>query len=313
VQVTLNSYVNYLRAGKDASEHTVKTYRAAIEGNQKHGKGKGFFQFLFLKNITTLDAITRQTLRDYMYWLMEQGMAKRSIANRLSAIRSFFRYLQREGIVSENPLEKISSPKLDKRLPDILTSDEMERLLETPGTSTPAGQRDKAIIELLYASGLRVSEIVRLDTKHIDLQMKEIRVTGKGNKERIVLIGEPAAEALRGYLHSGRIEMMGERNTDAVFINRLGRRIIARRVQKILDKHALAAGIERRVHPHILRHTFATHMLDGGADLRVVQELLGHSSLSTTQIYTHVSKSQAKKVYLSAHPLALEGITNDGK
>jgi len=307
IQTVIDRYVNYLAAGKNASPHTVRTYTIALVGNQTRGKEKGFIQFLLSHNITALDAVTRQTLRDYMFYLLQNGVAKSSIANKISAIRSFYRYMHREGIVQQNPLEEVSSPKLDKRLPHILTADEIERLLESPDTTKPAGQRDRAIIELLYASGLRVSEIVSLNVGNIDFSSREIRVIGKGNKERIVLMGTPAANALLAYLSEGRQELLGSRRSEAVFINRLGRRIIERRVQKIIDQHAAHARIEHKIHPHILRHTFATHMLDGGADLRVVQELLGHASLSTTQIYTHVSKAQAKKVYLAAHPLAQQG------
>ncbi|HEX9896568.1 MAG TPA: tyrosine recombinase XerC [Dehalococcoidales bacterium] len=313
MQTIVDRYVNYLKAGRNASPYTIRTYLSALIGNKVRGKEKGFFQFLFARKINSLEAVNKQTLRDYMYWLMQQGVARSSIANKLSAIRSFYRYMQREELIKENPLEKITSPKLDRRLPIVLTTDEITRLLEAPITAKPVGQRDKAILELLYASGLRVSEIVSLNLTQVDLHEKEIRVLGKGNKERIVLMGEPAVKALTSYLKEGRIKLLGEKKTEAVFINQSGKRLIARRIQKIIDRYAKAANIPRKIHPHILRHTFATHMLDGGADLRVVQELLGHASLSTTQIYTHVSKSQARKVYLAAHPLALGKEKDDNK
>jgi integrase/recombinase XerC len=182
----------------------------------------------------------------------------------------------------------------------------VERLLNAPDLSTPKGQRDRALLELLYASGLRVSELVRLDLGEINLDTGEIRVWGKGSKERMVLMGKPASEAVRNYLEQGRPKLLGEKKTNALFLNRYGQRLPERRVQKMLEDYAKKAGIEKRVHPHILRHTFATHLLDGGADLRVVQELLGHAQLSSTQIYTHVTKGQARKVYLSAHPMAKE-------
>lgn len=311
MQTIVDHYVNYLRAGRNASPHTISTYLTALVGNKVRGKEKGFFQFLFARKINSLEAVNKQTLRDYMYWLMQQGIARTSIANKLSAIRSFYRYLHREELIKENPLERIASPKLDRRLPQILTTDEVKRLLEAPDTKRPVGQRDQAILELLYASGLRVSEIVSLNISQVDLQEKEIRVVGKGNKERIVLMGEPALKTIIVYLEEGRTKLLKEKKTDALFINQSGQRLIERRIQKIIDRYARAANIPRKIHPHILRHTFATHMLDGGADLRVVQELLGHASLSTTQIYTHVSKSQAKKVYLAAHPLAQRKEKND--
>jgi tyrosine recombinase XerC len=312
MQTIVDHYVNYLRAARNASPHTVRTYLNALNGNKIRGKEKGFFQFLFSRKINSLQAVNRQILRDYMFWLMQQGVARTTIANKMSAIRSFYRYLHREELIKENPLETVTSPKLDRRLPVILSTDEMARLLDAPSKTTPVGQRDRAIIELLYASGLRVSEVVSLNLAQVDLSEKEVRVVGKGNKERIVLIGEPAANCIVTYLNDGRKKLLGNKTTNAVFVNQYGNRLIDRRVQKIIDRYAKEANINRKVHPHILRHTFATHMLDGGADLRVVQELLGHASLSTTQIYTHVSKSQAKKVYLSAHPLAKKE-NNDNK
>jgi integrase/recombinase XerC len=212
----------------------------------------------------------------------------------------------REKIISASPIEMVSSPKLDKRLPSFLTLDEVKRLLEAPDLSTPQGQRDRALLELLYASGLRVSELVSLELGQINLDTNEIRVWGKGSKERVVLMGKPAAEALSNYLTHGRPKLLAEKRSNALFLNRYGQRIPERRVQRILEQYAKKSGIGKKVHPHMLRHTFATHLLDGGADLRVVQELLGHARLSSTQIYTHVTKGQARKVYLSAHPLAKE-------
>jgi integrase/recombinase XerC len=208
-------------------------------------------------------------------------------------------------MVSASPVAD-TSPKLDKRLPSFLTMEEIERLLNAPDLSTPQGQRDRALLELLYASGLRVSEVVSLNLERIDLDTNEIRVWGKGSKERVVLMGKPAANALNIYLNQGRPNLLGKKGSSALFLNRYGGRLVERRVQRILEKYAKIAGIGKRVHPHMLRHTFATHLLDGGADLRVVQELLGHANLSSTQIYTHVTKSQARKVYLSAHPMAKE-------
>jgi integrase/recombinase XerC len=307
MQTTVDKYFTYLKAGRNASENTIRTYQNALIGNRIKGTEKGFFQFLLLKKVERFENVTRQTLRDYMVWLIQRGVAKSSISNKMSAIRSFYRYLQREEIITENPLEKISSPKLDRRLPKLLTGEEIVRLLKAPDLKKPTGQRDRAILEMLYASGLRVSEIVSLNLNQIELHTRDIRVIGKGQKERMVLIGIPAVNALAAYLKSGRKKLLDGKKTDAVFISSFGKRLIPRRIQKIIDYYAKAAGISRKIHPHILRHTFATHMLDGGADLRVVQELLGHASLETTQIYTHVSKSQAKKVYLAAHPLALEG------
>jgi len=298
VQEIFNKYINYLEAERNASRYTVRNYTTDL---------LDFFQFLRDKGISSLKEVDRHVLRDYLSQLMEQGFVKASIARKLSAIRSFYRYLLREGMVPTSPI-MTSSPKLDRRLPSFLTIDEVGRLLEAPDLSTPQGQRDRALMELLYASGLRVSELVNLNLEQVNLDTNEIRVWGKGSKERIVLMGKPAAEALRTYLKQGRPKLFGTkiRMTNALFINRYGGRLIERRVQRILEKCANIVGIGKRVYPHMLRHTFATHLLDGGADLRVVQELLGHANLSSTQIYTHVTKSQARKVYLSAHPMAQE-------
>jgi len=301
-----DSYIRYLEVERHASAYTVRNYTSDLLGNYRHGPEKGFFQFLRLKNISSLEEVDKHTLRDYISWLMQQGVAKASIARKLSAIRSLYRYLAREGVLPTNPLEKVSTPKLDRRLPSFLTIEEVEQLLQAPDLSTPQGQRDRALMELLYASGLRVSEVVNLNMEQVNRDSGEIRVWGKGMKERVVLMGKPAAEALSVYLSQGRPKLLGNKRNSALFLNRYGEHLNERRVQRILEEYASKAGLDKRVHPHMLRHTFATHMLDGGADLRVVQELLGHANLTSTQIYTHVTKSQARKVYLSAHPMAQE-------
>jgi integrase/recombinase XerC len=295
MQEVFNKYINYLEVERNASPYTVRNYTTDL---------LDFFQFLRAKGIGSLKEVDKHTLRDYLSQLMEQGFVKASIARKLSAIRSFYRYLLREEIISTSPVATTFSPKLDKRLPSFLNIEEMERLLEAPDVSTPQGRRDRALMELLYASGLRVSELVNINLEQVNLDSREIRVRGKGSKERVVLMGEPAAMALSAYLSQGRPKLLGKKRSDALFLNRYGERLPERRVQRILEKYANIAGIDKGVHPHMLRHTFATHLLDGGADLRVVQELLGHANLSSTQIYTHVTKTQARKVYLSAHPMA---------
>ena len=295
MQEVFNKYINYLEAERNMSAYTVRNYTADL---------MDFFDFLRAKDISSLREVDRLTLRDYLSHLMKQGLVKASIARKLSAIRSFYRYLLQEGMISTSPVATTSSPKLDKRLPSFLTIEEVKRLLEAPDLSTPQGQRDRALLELLYASGLRVSELAQLNLEQVNLDTHEIRVWGKGAKERVVLMGEPAAKALTTYLSQGRPKLLGKKGSNALFVNRYGGRLPERRIQIILGKYASSASIDKKVHPHLLRHTFATHLLDGGADLRVVQELLGHADLSSTQIYTHVTKSQAKKVYLSAHPMA---------
>ena len=306
MQDIFHQYLNYLRVERNASPYTIRNYTNDLMGNYARGTEKGFFQFLKLRKIDSVTDVDTQVMRDYLAYLIEQGVVKRSIARKLSAIRSFYRYLMREEIIHSNPVARTVSPKLDKRLPEFLTIDETRRLIETPDISNPEGQRDRAILELLYAAGLRVSELAKLNLENINMETHEIRVMGKGSKERITLMGEPAAAALTTYLNQIRPALLGARKSNAIFLNRYGERLTIRMMQKLLGKYANIVGIEKGVHPHMLRHTFATHLLDGGADLRIVQELLGHASLSTTQIYTHISKAQAKKVYLSAHPLAKE-------
>ena len=296
-EALLRNYVNYLSAERQVSSYTVRNYSHDL---------RHFLDFLCNERVATLEEVDRLLLRRYIESLIEQGAGKASVAAKLSALRSFYRYLMIENIVSSNPLLTVSSPKLDKRLPSFLSSNEITMLLDVTDTSTPLGQRDKAMLELLYAAGLRVSEMVGLDVDSINLEAKEIRAWGKGSKERMVLMGEPAAAALNLYLQDGRKRLLGSYRTQAVFVNRYGRRLSVRSVQKVIKSYAVKAGLDKGVHPHMLRHSFATHLLDGGADLRVVQELLGHANLSTTQVYTHVTQRQARKVYLKAHPRAQE-------
>jgi tyrosine recombinase XerC len=319
MQEIFQRYINYLEAERNFSPYTVRNYTTDLVGSKNT---KGYFQFLRDKGVETLEQADRYMVRDYLSYLAERNIVKASIARKISALRSFYHYLEREEIIKANPLEYISSPKLDKRLPEFLTTREITKLLEAPDPEDPFGRRDRAFIELLYATGLRVSELVALDIDQINLDTREIMVMGKGSKERMVLMGEPAARAIDIYIREARniipkiiiTKRTNKRPTKALFINSGGYRLTERSVQEFLQKYAAAAGISKRVHPHMLRHTFATHMLDGGADLRVVQELLGHADLSSTQIYTHISKNRARQVYLSAHPMARkseDGETDD--
>ncbi len=289
----IQGYINYLKIERNASPYIVRNYRDDFGG---------FLNFLDGEGIETLEAVDHHIVRRYLAQLHERGFVKASIARKVSTVRSFYRYLMREGFISSNPLATTLSPKLEKRLPSFLNIEEVERLLEAPDISTPRGQRDRAILELLYAAGLRVSELVQLNLTRVDLCSHEIRVWGKGSKERVVLMGEPAARAIEAYLHQGRPRLMGAGKTDALFVNRYGRRISIRSIQNMVARYAMEAGLSTPVHPHMLRHTFATQLLDGGADLRVVQELLGHASLTSTQIYTHVTGGRVREVYLSSHP-----------
>lgn len=291
----LDMFIDYLEAEKCASVYTVRNYRNDL---------LDFFTFTRHHGVKSLRDVDRQVIRSFLSALAEEGKAKTSIARKLSAIRCFFRYLMREELIKTSPAAAAVSPRLDRRLPVFLTIEEARRLVESPNLATPQGQRDRALLELLYAAGLRVSEVVSLDIEKVNFETHELRVWGKGAKERLVLMGNPAAQAIEHYLHDGRITLLNSKENNALFLTRDGNRVSARRVQKILAKYSSVIG--KRVYPHKLRHTFATHLLDGGADLKVVQELLGHANLSTTQIYTHVSKHRARKTYLAAHPMAKE-------
>lgn len=291
----LARYVDHLRGERNLSPYTVRNYRGDV--------GE-FVGFLKKQGIESPAAVERNVLRAYLAWLEKQGRARTSIARKMAEVRSFFRFLVRDGVIDRNPLVNFSSPKVEKRLPSFLTGQEASDLMDGLAGRTPRAQRDRALLELLYAAGLRVSEIVGIDLGDISVDTRELRVRGKGSKERIVLMGVPAVHALQTYVRGGRHRLIGSRATNAVFLNSRGGRLSQRSVQSLVKNQALATGIGKRVTPHTMRHTFATHLLDGGADLRAVQELLGHEKLSTTQIYTHVTQKKSREAYLASHPRA---------
>jgi tyrosine recombinase XerC len=247
-------------------------------------------------------AVDHLTLRRYLAELRAKNYSKRTVARKLASLRSLFRFLYREGHIKKNPITAITTPKLDKKLPVFLDVNKVERLLQSPPGDTAAGLRDRALLETLYSTGIRVSELVGLDVDDVDFISGVVKVFGKGRKERIVPIGEPALRAMRSYMDK-RTEAK-VRDRDAVFLNKSGRRLTDRSVRRVIDKHIKVCSIAERVSPHSLRHSFATHLLDRGADLRSVQELLGHMNLSTTQIYTHVTMDRLKNVYDKTHPRA---------
>ena len=290
----LERFLTYLIAEKNASPYTIANYRREI------GQCLGFLEQEGIQNWGEVD---RLVLRRYLAWLNSQGLAKASVARRLSELRSLGRFLMREDIVRINPFRAVVSPKLPKRLPKAISVADAAALLNAPDTTTPRGLRDRAILEVLYGGGVRVSELAGLNLSSLDATRKELLVWGKGAKERIVLLGEPAVAALQAYMEQGRPQLTHEA-TNALFLNRFGGRLTTRSVMNLLQKYTRMAGLEKRITPHTLRHTFATHLLDGGADLRSVQELLGHALLTTTQVYTHISQNRAREVYLRSHPLA---------
>ena len=293
--LTLEGYLERLRVTRGLSPHTLRNYRTDL-GH--------FLRWLSERGIE-LAGLGRRDYRDYLATLREAEMAEASIRRRASTIKSFVRRLHREGQLPTDPLELASTPKTPAQLPKSLALHEIDALLEAPDRSTPAGLRDRAMLEVLYSCGVRVSELTGMRVGDYDPDAMLFVVRGKGDKERAVLLGDPAERALRDYLHAGRPALTGEQVNQWLWLNRFGKRLSSRAVQLRVRRYAAEAGLGRDVHPHLLRHSFATHMLDGGADLRVVQELLGHASVSTTQLYTHVTE-RGKRAAIED---ALDGIS----
>ena len=281
----LEAYLRELRAAGNRSLYTIRNYRTDI----------GHFLAWCEEQGAGPLAMTRQRFREYLGTLRAAGIAASSVTRRTSTVHGFYRYLQREGATERDLLFGTALPKRPKRLPKVLEPSAIAALLAAPSADTPQGQRDRAMLELLYGGGLRISELAGLDVGSLDLHEGAAIVRGKGARERLVLFGQPAVAAIQRYLDSGRPELARGAET-ALFLNRSGGRLSVRSVQTMIKHHALAAGIAADVWPHLLRHSFATHLLDGGADLRLVQDLLGHSSANTTQIYTHVSQARQAEV-----------------
>lgn len=285
----IEKFIRYMEIEKNYSRHTVLNYRLDLEAFGK------FLGELAVENVDYL------TLRKYLALLKEKNLASRTVGRRLSSLRSFFRFLTREGYLKTNPVISLSSPKRDRHLPSFLTEEEMTKLIEAAfpkDAKDERGSRDRAILETLYSTGIRVSELVSLDIKDIDFIGGIVKVMGKGKKERIVPIGDNALSKIRAYLDKRR------KQQDTLFLNKNGTRITDRGVRNIVKKYIRLASIKQEVSVHTFRHSFATHLLNRGADLRCVQELLGHASLSTTQIYTHLTTEKLKNVYDKAHPRA---------
>ena len=299
-----DAFLRYLTDVRGVSMATAEAYSADV--NQ-------FTDFLAEKWGAEREgdwaAVDYRTVRAFLGHLSRMRYSKTTVARKLAALRSFFRYLLQEGAVEHNPAAAVRTPKQDHRLPEYMYPAEVEALINTPDTSEPLGQRDRAILEVLYATGVRVSELVGMDLDDVDLDSKQIRVIGKGDRERVVLMGERAASALVDYISGARRQLLGaspDPDRQAVFVSRQGGRLSVRAVQQRVHKHVLECAQSGRITPHALRHTFATHMLDGGADLRSIQMLLGHRNLGTVETYTHVTTDRMKKVYQAAHPLARE-------
>lgn len=291
----LRRFEAHLKAHRGLAALTIRNYLTDLGP---------LYEYMQLKGVQDLKALDKVILRGYLAWLLELGYVKHSVARKLSVLRSFLRWLVREKLIDTDPLPRGGMMRLGSRLPRFLSREEAARLVEAPDTSGPLGLRDRALLELVYASGLRVSEVHGLDIGDLDMESRELRVRGKGSKERVVLMGTPARDFLALYLREVRPRLANRRSGDALFLNYSGGRLSQRSIQEKVRRYAGKAGLNGKVHTHTLRHSFATHLLEGGADLRVVQELLGHASPATTQVYTHVTRSQAREVYMAAHPRA---------
>lgn len=287
----------YLKVEKNASPQTIAAYQTDLVQFQSFLAGEVGNE----AEDISVGQIDPKHVRRYLGILNEAGTKRTSMARKLAALRTLCKYLCREQILPQNPLIRVSSPKLGRYLPRFLYPDQVRLLLESPDPGDPAGARDRAILETLYASGLRVSELTNLDLADLELELGYIRAYGKGAKERLVPAGSFALSALKRYL-AVRESFQPKPEEEAVFLNKHGGRLTARSVRRLVDKYVEIAALNGQISPHTLRHSFATHLLDGGADLRTVQELLGHVNLSSTQIYTHVTKARLKEVYNRFHP-----------
>ncbi|HLF50531.1 MAG TPA: tyrosine recombinase XerC [Methylomirabilota bacterium] len=283
------AFLEYLAVERGASPHTLRGYATDLAE---------LLRFLAGRGVSDLAGVDTRAVRAYLAWLHERRLSKATIARKLASARSCLRFLARRGMIDGNPARQVRSPRLGRRLPSFLPKDEATELLDQKPEESEAGRRDHALLELLYATGLRVAECCGLDPNDLDRSQGTVRVLGKGGKERVVPVGETALEAVDAYM-----KMRGD-GTGPLFRNARGGRLTTRSVHRVVKERARQAGISQRVTPHTLRHTFATHMLGEGADLRLIQELLGHSRLSTTQRYTHVSPEHLMKVYDKAHPRA---------
>ena len=296
----VSAFLNYLTVEKNCSSLTVSNYKRDIQIFREYLTGKGFKNFSW-------PTLTVLQIRGYLAFMNDQNFARRTIARRISSLRSFYKYLVREGHIAQNPFTKVRSPKLDKRLPSFLEEVEISEILDLPDQTTFLGLRDQVALELLYATGCRVSELVGLKLSDVDTGNLFVLLHGKGNKERIVPIGHKCRAALLTYYQHSRRELMSKYHVtehQMVLVNSRGGPLTDRSVRRILNKYVQALAIHKHVTPHTIRHTFATHLLEHGADLRTVQELLGHANLSTTQIYTHVTTERIASVYKKNFPRA---------
>jgi len=296
VEALIEQFRSFLANERGLAYNTLESYTRDIRQFCKYLNGWHAGESLL--------AVRRGTIVAYMIFMERSGKSVATVARRLSALRCFYQWMHREGLVSEDPTVDLEAPRLQKKLPRVMSVAEVERLLEQPDPSTPIGLRDRAMLELLYATGVRVSEIVYLDTQDVNWELSYIRCRGKGGKERVVPFGSVAQLWLERYLRHARPRLARSGHDPALFLNHQGKRLTRQGFWKIVKKYARQAGISRAIAPHSLRHSFATHLLENGADLRAVQEMLGHADISTTQIYTHITRTRLREVYARAHPRA---------
>jgi integrase/recombinase XerD len=289
----LEPFMDYLSFERGLSDRTLSAYTRDVEK---------LLEFLGARGLEDPENISHQDLRDFVFQLKDGGLAPSSIRRTLSSIRGYFAFLLEEGVLAVDPSDRLESPKAGRKLPDVLSIEEVQRILEAPDEAHPMFWRDKSILEVLYATGMRVSEVVDLKTSHLDLEEGLCTVFGKGSKERLVPLGVPARRSLDRYLRGTRTQLDSGAGEGRVFLNQRGRPLTRATLWSLVKKYAGQAGVEKNVSPHTFRHSFATHLLEGGADLAAVQELLGHADISTTQIYTHVDREYLREVHRTFHP-----------
>lgn len=291
----IERFIHYLAVERGLSQNTLESYQRDLIA---------YTEFMKQNGITDLNRTRRGNVIAYLADLQKMGRATSTISRNLASIRAFYGFLLRDGFIDGDPTANLESPKIEKRLPRVLSVEDVETLLDSPDLTTPAGIRDKAMLELLYASGIRVSELVSLNLEDVNLNMGFLKCYGKGAKERIIPLGAMALQTLNEYLDRARHKLVRDETESSLFVNHHGQRLTRQGFWKIIKKYARAANITKEITPHTLRHSFATHLLENGADLRSVQEMLGHADISTTQIYTHVTRTRLKEVYSRTHPRA---------
>lgn len=297
LQDPIEDYLHFIKVERQLSENTLLSYKRDLLAYARHLQGQ--------QTITSINQVTREHILLFLESLRAVGKSSKTVSRQISSIRSFHQFLLREKVTGQDPTVHLEMPKKEQSLPKVLSIEDIEALIAAPNTEKPQGVRDIAILEMLYGSGMRISELINLNLEDVHLTMGFVRVFGKGGKERIIPLGRGAIEACANYLNEARPDLLGTApKNDAFFITQRGKRFTRQGCWKIIKDHAETAGIHKIITPHVLRHSFATHLIENGADLRAVQELLGHADISTTQIYTHVSKTRLSEVYKQFHPRA---------